>query len=62
MVVWVFAGGGEAEVAGLINFLRKNFNTSCRFERRTPIKNKRGNPLTLGGIAFLKAVTLQSYY
>ena len=44
MVVWVFAGGGEAEVAGLINFLRKNFNNSCRFERRTPIKNKRGKP------------------
>lgn len=42
MVVWVFAGGGEAEVAGLIPFLEKNF-PGCRFERKTPVKMKKGS-------------------
>ncbi len=41
MVVWVFAGGGEAEVRGLIPFLEKNF-TGCRFERKTPARKKPG--------------------
>lgn len=41
MVVWVFAGGGEAEVAGLIPFLEKCF-PQCRFERKTPAKQKPG--------------------
>ncbi len=42
MVVWVFAGGGEAEVAGLIPFLEKNF-PGCKFERKTPVKKKPGS-------------------
>jgi hypothetical protein len=41
MVVWVFAGGGEAEVRGLIPFLEKNF-PGCRFERKTPVIQKPG--------------------
>ncbi len=41
MVVWVFAGGGEAEVRGLIPFLKKNF-PGCEFERKTPAKIKLG--------------------
>lgn len=41
VVVWVFAGGGEAEVAGLIPFLEKIF-PGCRFERKTPVRQKPG--------------------
>ncbi|WP_227789000.1 DUF4276 family protein [Nodularia sp. LEGE 04288] len=41
MVVWVFAGGGESEVRGLIPFLEKNF-PGCQFERKTPVRNKPG--------------------
>lgn len=41
VVVWVFAGGGEAEVRGLIPFLEKNF-PSCKFERKTPVLQKPG--------------------
>lgn len=41
MVVWVFAGGGEAEVRGLIPFLEKNF-PGCSFERKTPVRQKPG--------------------
>ncbi len=41
MVVWVFAGGGEAEVRGLIPFLEKNF-PGCSFKRKTPINQKPG--------------------
>ncbi|MFL9454621.1 MULTISPECIES: hypothetical protein [Nostocales] len=41
MVIWVFAGGGEAEVRGLIPFLQKNF-PRCRFERKTPVRQKPG--------------------
>lgn len=47
MVVWVFAGGGEAEVRGLIPFLKQNF-PGCEFERKTPVRRKPGpkpNPL-----------------
>ena len=35
MVVWVFAGGGETEVAGLIKFLQKLF-PNYLFTRYTP--------------------------
>ncbi|GAB4300094.1 MAG: hypothetical protein Fur0025_39490 [Oscillatoriaceae cyanobacterium] len=51
MVVWVFAGGGEAEVGrsqlkfsevgGLIPFLHKHF-PGCTFERKTPVRQKPG--------------------
>jgi hypothetical protein len=41
VVVWVFAGGGEAEVRGLIPFLEKNF-PGCQFERKTPARIKPG--------------------
>lgn len=37
MVIWVFAGGGESEVRGLIPFLRKHF-PGCTFERKTQPK------------------------
>lgn len=40
MVVWLFAGGGEAEVRGLIPFLHKNF--ACTFERKMPARLKPG--------------------
>jgi len=43
VVVWVFSGGGEAEVRGLIPFLEKNF-PGCRFERKLPVKNKGPKP------------------
>ena len=36
MVVWVFAGGGETEVAGLIKFLQRLFPQNFVFERKTP--------------------------
>jgi hypothetical protein len=40
MVVWLFAGGGESEVNGLIpHFLEKHFS-DCQFERKTPIYKK----------------------
>ncbi len=40
MVVWVFAGGGESEVNGLIpHFLEKQF-PDCQFDRKTPILNR----------------------
>ncbi|AFY45655.1 hypothetical protein Nos7107_5141 [Nostoc sp. PCC 7107] len=41
MVVWVFAGGGEAEVRGLIPFLERTF-PGCKFERKTPVYQKPG--------------------
>lgn len=41
VVVWVFAGGGESEVRGLIPFLEKNF-PGCSFERKTPVRQKPG--------------------
>ena len=41
VVVWVFAGGGEAEVRGLIPFLEQNF-PGCKFERKTPVLQKPG--------------------
>jgi hypothetical protein len=42
VVVWVFAGGGESEVRGLIPFLERNF-PGCRFERKTPVRQKPGS-------------------
>ncbi|HLO86371.1 MAG TPA: DUF4276 family protein [Nostocaceae cyanobacterium] len=42
VVVWVFSGGGEAEVAGLIPFLQKNF-PGCKFERKIPAIKKPGS-------------------
>jgi hypothetical protein len=41
VVVWVFAGGGEAEVRGLTQFLNKNF-PGCQFIRKTPVRQKPG--------------------
>jgi len=41
MVVWLFAGGGESEIEGLMPFFRKNFPL-CRFDRMTPARIKRG--------------------
>jgi hypothetical protein len=41
MVVWLFAGGGETEVRGLVPFFRKNF-PHCRFDRKTPVSRKPG--------------------
>lgn len=39
--MWVFAGGGESEIRGLMPFLGKHFS-SCNFERRTPVRLKWG--------------------
>ena len=46
MVVWVFAGGGETEVAGLIKFLQKLF-PNYLFTRYTPFDStkKGANPI-----------------
>ena len=41
MVVWVYSGGGEAEVRGFFPFLEKTF-PGCRFERKTPVRDKPG--------------------
>ncbi|MBF0510247.1 MAG: DUF4276 family protein [Deltaproteobacteria bacterium] len=41
MVVWLFAGGGESEIEGLVPFLVDNF-PGCKFERKTPVKSKPG--------------------
>ena len=41
MVVWVFAGGGEAEVRGLIPFLQRNY-AQHQFERKSPVRLKPG--------------------
>jgi len=41
VVVWVFSGGGEAEVRGLTQFLQKNF-PGCQFIRKTPVRQKPG--------------------
>ena len=41
MVIWVFAGGGQSEIAGLVPFLNRHFN-GCHFERRTPVIKKIG--------------------
>jgi len=41
VVVWVFAGGGESEVRGLIPFLQRNY-TQHQFERKSPVRLKPG--------------------
>lgn len=41
MIVWVFAGGGESEISGLLPYLRREF-PNCKFELCTPIRNKPG--------------------
>lgn len=41
MVIWVFAGGGEAELRGLSIFLRSNFKSHI-FEMQTPFRQKPG--------------------
>jgi hypothetical protein len=41
VVVWVFSGGGEAEVRGLLPCLEKTF-PGCTFERKTPVRHKPG--------------------
>jgi hypothetical protein len=46
VVVWVFAGGGESEIRGLLPFLQSTFN--CTFERKTPIRQKPGPKPTVG--------------
>lgn len=42
MVVWLFAGGGESEVQGLVPFLKKCFSPEIYFDRKTPVKRKPG--------------------
>ena len=49
MLVWLFAGGGESEVKGLIPFLRKNFD--CAFEIKMPIRLRPGPKPTREGPA-----------
>ncbi len=39
MVVWLLAGGGEAEVRGLDSFFAKHFRP-CRFIRMAPVRRK----------------------
>lgn len=67
LVVWVFAGGGESEIRGLIPFLNKHFD-NCRFERKTPVRQKPGprptvakNPHALGktGNSLAKQISYQ---
>ena len=41
VVVWVYSGGGDAEVRGFFPFLDKTF-PGCRFERKTPVIRKPG--------------------
>ena len=41
MVVWVYSGGGYAEVEGLFKFLDKSF-PRCIFKRKTPARRKPG--------------------
>lgn len=39
--VWVFAGGGDSEIFGLMPFLQTHF-PHCQFERKSPVNNKPG--------------------
>jgi len=41
VVVWLFSGGGEAEVRGLMPFLKRHF-PGCQFERKSPVRRKPG--------------------
>lgn len=45
MKVWVFAGGGETEVKGLIPYFLQPHFSSCHFDRKTPIRRKPGPKL-----------------
>lgn len=49
MVVWVFAGGGESEIRGLMPFLCKTYKHH-KFERKSPVRLKPGPhpPVQLG--------------
>jgi len=40
-VIWLFAGGGEAEIRGLVPFFRRHF-ADISFERKTPVIRKPG--------------------
>ncbi|MCX5934604.1 MAG: DUF4276 family protein [Pseudanabaena sp. LacPavin_0818_WC45_MAG_42_6] len=43
IIVWVFAGGGQSEIEGLLPFLRKEFPLpNYDFKRVTPVSNKDG--------------------
>jgi len=41
MVVWLFSGGGETEVRGLVPFLKRTF-PEYTFERKSPVRRKPG--------------------
>jgi hypothetical protein len=41
VVVWLFAGGGESEIRGLIPFFEKHF-PACKFVRKLPVRKKPG--------------------
>jgi hypothetical protein len=41
VVIWLFVGGGEAEIRGLVPFLKKHF-PSCEFCRMTPVLRRPG--------------------
>jgi hypothetical protein len=41
MVIWLFSGGGQTELQGLIHFLGTNYSFH-RFERKTPARLKPG--------------------
>ena len=43
VVVWVYSGGGDAEVRGFFPFLDKTF-PGCRFERKTPVRSDKPGP------------------
>lgn len=63
MVVWVFAGGGETEVAGLIKFLQMLFPQNFVFVRKTPFdstkkgaKPNRKSTLGITGKSLIQAI------
>ena len=41
--MWVYSGGGDAEVRGFFPFLDKTF-PGCRFERKTPVRSDKPGP------------------
>ena len=55
MVVWVYAGGGDAEVGGFVPFLQQHLN--CVFERRTP----RPKPGPRPGVSIYHGLTGTSF-
>ncbi len=53
MVIWLFAGGGESEVEGLVPFLEKHFpSPKCHWERKTPVRKKRGPKPPKDGVSY----------